>query len=88
MEEIVVIFFAVIIIFAVLYMMISDIQQKRRDTKLKDFFKWLEEAPEIFGVKEYGMDETDWLPELDRWRAKFGFWADINWKILYRLIGK
>ena len=88
MEEIMVIFFAVIIIFAVLYMMISDIQQKRRDTKLKDFFKWLEEAPEIFGVKEYGMDETDWLPELDRWRAKFGFWADINWKILYRLIGK
>ena len=88
MEEIMVIFFAVIIIFAVLYMMISDIQQKRRDTKLKDFFKWLEEAPEIFGVKEYGMDETDWLPELDRWRAKFGIWADINWKILYRLIGK
>ena len=88
MENIVSIVFVVIVSIMIIYLMISDILQKRRDTKLKEFFKWLEEAPEIFGVKDYGMDDADWLPELDRWRAKFGFWADVNWKILYKLIGK
>ena len=88
MENTTLIVFVITVLIAVVYMIINDILQKHRDAKLKEFFKWLEEAPEIFGVKEYGMDETDWLPELDRWRAKFGFWADINWKILYRLIGK
>ena len=69
MESIVLIVFVVIVSIMIIYLMISDILQKRRDTKLKDFFKWLEEAPEMFGVKDYGMDDADWLPELDRWRA-------------------
>ena len=54
MESIVLIVFVIMISIMMIYLMISDILQKRRDTKLKDFLSGLKKHPKCLVLRTMG----------------------------------